>query len=259
MRKWLAASLVTILVLSSALLGCKAGGAPPGAPPPEAAGVGSMVFPYQATGIQVTGQGQVKVKPDLALINLGVEAQAKTAAEARSQAAEVMSQVLKTLQKNGVAQRDIRTYQFSIQPVREYDQEAKREVLLGFRVSNLVTAKVREVEKAGEILDAVVEAGGDFVRVQGISFQVENPKPFYAQARKEAMAEAMAKAQELAQLAGVKLGKPTYISESTGYYYPRPITYFKAEGAPLPAPTPTPISPGEQTISLTVQVTFAIQ
>ncbi len=259
MRKWLAAGLVTILVLSSALLGCKAGEAPPGASPPEAAGVGSMVFPYQATGIQVTGQGEVKVKPDVALINLGVEAQAKTAAEARSQAAQAMSQVLEALRSSGVAEKDIRTYQFTIQPVREYDREAKREILLGFRVTNLVTAKVREMDEVGGILDAVVEAGGDFIRVQGISFQVENPKPFYAQARKEAMAEAMAKAQELAQLAGVKLGKPTYISESTGYYYPRPITYFEAGGAPVPAPTPTPISPGEQTISLTVQVTFAIE
>lgn len=259
MRKWLAAGLVTILVLSSALLGCKVGGAPPGASPPEAAGVGSMVFPYPATGIQVVGQGEVRVKPDVALINLGVEAQAKTAAEARSQAAQAMGQVLEALRSSGVAEKDIRTYHFTIQPVREYDRETKREILFGFRVTNLITAKVREMDKIGGILDTAVEAGGNLIRVQGISFRVENPKPFYAQARKEALAEAMTKAQELAQLAGVKLGKPTYINESTGYYYPRPITYFEAGGMPIPAPTPTPISPGEQRISLTVQVTFAIE
>ena len=262
MRKWLVAILGVVLILGLALPGCKARQSPtsspvPALPGPASAAGKSILLPYQPAGIQVTGQGEVKVKPDIALINLGVEAQAKTAAEARSQAAQGMSQVLEALRSSGVAQKDIRTYQFSIQPVREYDREAKREISLGFRVTNLVTAKVREMDKVGGILDAVVEAGGDFIRVQGISFRVENPKPFYAQARKEAMAEAMAKAQELAQLAGVKLGKPTYISESTGYYYPRPVAYFKAEGAPIP--TPTPISPGEQIISLTVQVTFAIE
>ena len=265
MRKWLVAILGVVLILGLALPGCKAKQSPasspvPALPGPASAAGRSILLPSQPMGIQVVGRGEVKVKPDVALINLGVEAQAKTAAEARTQAAQAMSKILEALKANGVAERDIRTYRLSIQPVKEYERESRREILVSFRVTNLVTAKSREIDKAGAIIDAAVEAGGDFIRVQGISFKVEDPKPFYAQAREKAVAEAKAKAQQLANLTGVTLGKPVYISESGGYYPPGLVYYAeKAGGLPVPAPAPTPISPGEQTISLTVQITFSIQ
>ena len=113
------------------------------------------------------------------------------------------------------------------------------------------------MDKAGSIIDAVAEAGGDLTRVDSISFSVDDPSGYYEEARQEAMAEAEAKAKQLADLAGVTLGKPSYISESVSYpIYPRDVMYGKMEAA---SAVETPISPGEMEISLSVQVVYAIR
>ncbi len=128
-------------------------------------------------------------------------------------------------------------------------------MIIPFRKSGVVTAKIRDIDKAGSIIDAVTEAGGDLTRIDSIGFSVDNPSAYYAEARDKAMADAGAKAKQLATLAGITLGKPTYISEST--YVPPPIIRSVAEAAL--APVATPISPGEMEISLSVQVVYAIQ
>jgi len=129
--------------------------------------------------------------------------------------------------------------------------------VIGYRVTNMVTAKIREIDKAGPIIDAVAAAGGDFTRINNISFSVDDPTAYYEEARQKAVADARAKAEQLAELAGVNLGKPTYISEGAqAPIYPRDLYYGEA-GVPAPAP-PTPISPGEIELTLTVQVAYAI-
>jgi len=216
----------------------------------------SVVFSQQNTGIWVSGEGKVTVRPDVAILNVGVEAQATTVSEAQRQAAEAMTAVYNELEKMGVAEKDIKTQNFSISPVTRW--EDNKEILEGYRVSNMVTAKVRKVDDAGPIIDAAVKAGGDYIRVNGITFTVDDPTAYSQEARDKAMADAKTKAQQLANLAGVKLGKATYISESGGYI-PLPYDYYLkgAEGAPVPAPT-TPISPGETEIRLSVQVVYSI-
>jgi len=155
---------------------------------------------------------------------------------------------------NGVAEKDIQTQYFSIRQITKWDRETEEEVVVGYRVTNMVTAKIREIDKAGAIIDAVAEAGGDLTRIDGISFSVDDPSAYYEEARQKAMADAEAKAEQLAELAGVTLGKPTYISEGISYpIYPRDYMYEMAGAAPE-----TPISPGEMEISLTVQVVYAI-
>ncbi|GAI55059.1 unnamed protein product, partial [marine sediment metagenome] len=153
---------------------------------------------------------------------------------------------------------DIQTQYFNIRQVTRWDRIKEEEEVVGYRVTNMVTAKIREVDKAGTIIDEVAKAGGDFTRIDSISFSVDDPSAYHEEARKEAMADAKVKAEQLAKLGGVSLGKPTYISESI--YMPPPI-YRGAipEAVPMPAPAPTPISPGELEISLTVQVAYAIQ
>ena len=121
----------------------------------------------------------------------------------------------------------------------------------------MVIAKIRDAENTGVIIDAVAEAGGDLTRINSISFTVDDPKPFYAEAREKAMKDAQAKAEQLADLGGVNLGKPTSISEGNGYY-PVPRMYFDEAGGMASAP-PTPISMGEMEISLTVHVVYAIE
>jgi len=121
----------------------------------------------------------------------------------------------------------------------------------------MVTAKIRDMDKAGTIIDAAAKAGGDLTRIDSIAFSIDDPSAYYDEARQKAMADAEAKAKHLAELAGVTLGKPTYISESI--YMPPPI-YPRAvyEEAAVAAPGAPPISPGEMEISLTVQVAYAV-
>ena len=97
----------------------------------------------------------------------------------------------------------------------------------------MVTAKIREVDNTGIIIDAVARVGGDYIRINGISFTLDDPTAYHGEAREKAMADAEAKAEQLAELAGVKLGKPTYISES-GAYMPVVREYYAP--APMPAP-----------------------
>ena len=122
----------------------------------------------------------------------------------------------------------------------------------------MVTAKIRDIDKAGATIDAVAEAGGDLTRIDSISFSVDDPSGYYEEARQKAMADAKAKGEQLAELAGVTLGKPTYISEGSIYMPPvtRGSVYEEAVGAPAPE---TPISPGEMEISLRLQVVYAIK
>ncbi len=211
----------------------------------------------QQTGIWVSGEGKVTAVPDIATLRLGVEAQETSVATAQSKAAEAMDEVMTALTKNGVAKKDIKTQYFSISKVTRWDNTKQEEIVVGYRVSNMVTAKIRDIAKAGTIIDAVAEAGGDLTRIDSISFSVDDPSAYYDEAREKAVAEAKAKAKQLAGLAGVTLGKPTYISEST--YTPGPIyrqdLVEKAAGAPA---VETPISPGEIEITLTVQVAYAI-
>ncbi len=212
----------------------------------------------QNIGIWVTGVGEVTVVPDIAVLSLGIEAQKATVAEAQQQASEAMNAVMNVLDSYGVDEKDIQTQFFSIQPVRRWDPDDGQEILLGYRVTNTIMVKIRNIDDAGGIIDAAVAAGGDYTRVNSISFTVDEPEAYYEDARDEAMADAKDKAEQLANLGGVKLGKPTYINEYGGYI-PPPIIYrdiVVAEDASVPE---TAISPGEMEIQLTVQVVYSIQ
>jgi uncharacterized protein YggE len=209
---------------------------------------------YQQEGIWVNGQGKVAVVPDIATLQLGIEAQAVTVAEARAQASQAMDQVMTALTDNGVAEKDIQTQYFNITKITRWDDKNQQEVVIGYRVTNIVTAKIRTIDNAGAIIDAVAEAGGDFTRIDSISFSVDDPTPYLNQAREKAMADAKAKAEQMARLGGITLGKPTYISESSYYPVPTPIR-LADQGIPS---AETSISPGETDITITVQVAYAI-
>ena len=209
----------------------------------------------QQTGIWVTGQGEVMATPDLAMVNLGIEVQADTVDRAQAQASEAMEKVMQALKDGGVAERDIQTQQYSIYPVRVWDEDKKEERIIGYRVTNMVGVKIRELEKTGAIIDAVTRAGGDYIRVQDISFTIEDPKSYFEEARTKALEDANNKAEQMARLTGVRLGKPTYISE--GAVYVPKITRTIDELGAMPSAV-TPISPGEMQITVSVEVAYAI-
>jgi len=215
----------------------------------------------QQDGIWVSGTGKVYVSPDIAILRLGIDVQKPTVAEAQAEATVAMDQVMEALKSQGIDEKDIQTQYFNIQKVSEWDKVyedgGSREIIIGFRVNNVVSAKIRDVEKAGEVIDAVAVAGGDSTRIDSISFTIDDPSPYYEEAREEAVKYAKAKAEQLAAAAGVKLGKLAYITENT--YMPSPNYYSRdmvmAEAAPG---VTTSISAGEMEVTTSVQMAYGI-
>jgi uncharacterized protein YggE len=246
-RYWLMAVGLALVLSVVGLCGCTAG----------TTTVGTVDLNSQQ-GIWVSGEGEVTVTPDIATLWLGIEAKADTVAEAQSQAAEAMDAVMAALADNGVDENDIQTQYFSIYQDTRWDSVKDEEVEVGYEVTNMVTAKIREIDEIGPIIDAVAAAGRDYTRISNISFSVDDPTPYYDEARQEAMADARDRAEQLAELAGVILGEPFYISEGVQASISRSAYY---EGVMAPAPVveyPTSISPGEMELALTVQVAYAI-
>ncbi|GAG42545.1 unnamed protein product, partial [marine sediment metagenome] len=130
--------------------------------------------------------GEAMAVPDIAELRLGVEVQADTVAEAQTQASNAMDKVQQALEDNGVAEKDIQTQQYSIYPVTRWINDKDEQVIVGYRVTNIVVAKIREIDKAGATIDAVAEAGGDSTMIQAISFDVDDKTPYYEQARAKA-------------------------------------------------------------------------
>lgn len=251
--RWvLVAGLASLLVVTG-LAGCTSG-----SPALGAAEGTQVIVSSQQEGIWVTGQGKVSAVPDIATLRLGIEAQDTSVASAQTQAAEAMDDVMTALGDNGIATKDIQTQYFNIRQVTRWDRDTEEEVVVGYRVTNAVSAKIRDVDRVGSIIDAVAQAGGDLTRVDGVSFSVDDPSDYHEEAREEAMADAKAKAEHLARLAGVKLGKATYIAEGfsgAAYAVPQPrIAFAMEEGLAIE----TPISPGETELTLTVQVAYSI-
>ncbi|MFH1002873.1 MAG: SIMPL domain-containing protein [Chloroflexota bacterium] len=254
MKRTLLIITALVLVLTMVL----ASGCDFGTPTVPSVDVGpGIVLSQQNTGIWVSGEGKVTVVPDIAVLTLGVQVQKPTVAEAQSEATKSMDAVMYQLKRLGVADKDIETQNYSIYPVTRWDSDNNVEVLLGYRVTNTVTAKVRKMEDTGDIIAAVVAAGGDNIQINSISFSVDNPEQYLAEARTLAVADAAARAEQLADLAGVRLGNATYISESGGSVPIIRQSYMEA--MPVPAPAPPPISPGETDIQINVQIVYAIR
>jgi uncharacterized protein len=210
----------------------------------------------QQTGIWVNGVGTVDVQPDVAILTLGVEAQAATVAEAQSQASDAIDKVIASLKANGVADKDIQTQYYNINKVTRWDDKGQVETVLGYRVSNTVTIKIRAIDKAGEIIDAVALAGGDLTRIDGISFTLDDATQAVQEARQKAMNDAKAKAQQISTLSEVTLGKVTYVSENS--YTPYPVRGSVVPAAGSMDSAKTVISPGELQVTVNVQVAYAI-
>ena len=248
-KKWiLVAGLATVVVIIG-ITGCQSGDA-------SLRETTALNVSNQQQGIWVTGQGKVVAVPDIATIRLGIDAKDVSVADAQVQVTTAMNEVLKTLGRAGVAAKDIQTQHFSIQKVTRWDRSKEENVITGYRVTNIVTAKVRDIDKAGSTIDDVAKAGGDLIRIDSIEFTVEDQTGDYQKAREAAIVDAATKAKQLAGLTGVSLGKVTYISESSFY---APIVQRAAFAREETAIASTTINPGELEISLDIQVAYDIK
>lgn len=210
--------------------------------------------------ITVVGEGVVKIKPDIAQVNIGVEVVKPTVKEASGAANEIMDAVLAALAEAGVEEKDIQTSGFSIWVERVYgpdgsfDDEQNR-----YHVNNNVFAVLRDLDSVGETLDAAIEAGAN--NIYGVTFSLDNPKSVESDARAKAVENAAAKAAELAELNGVEVGAVESISEVVG----QGGGYF---GGNFAAAAPafgggggggTSVSPGELSLSMQLQITYELQ
>lgn len=222
--------------------------------------VGLLPAPDSST-IHVSGSGSVTGEPDLAMLRLGVSVERKSVAEAREEAASAMTTVLESLTANGIAETDVQTQAFSIRPEYDYDYDRDPvQILRGYRVSNDVTAKVRDLETLSQVIDDAAAAGGNVVLINSIQFMIEDNTALATQARILAVKDAEAKAQTLAKESGVTIGKPLAISEQTNTAAP-PIAFDKALAAVAEdaSVTATPVQAGELTVTVNITVVYEIE
>lgn len=205
------------------------------------------------TTITLTGKGTVDHAPDIAMISVGVQVEAKTAAEAMQQQAEKMNGVFAAVKAAGIADRDMQTGQLSLNPVYEYPNNA-RPRLTGYQASNQINIKVRKLDTLGKTLDAVVKGGGN--TINGVSFSIDQPDKFQNDARIEAIRDAAAKAELYAQAVGYKVKRIVTISEQD--YYPKPVPMMMQMRQQDMAAAPTPIAAGEVSLTQTVNVVFEL-
>jgi uncharacterized protein YggE len=205
--------------------------------------------------IGVNGEGSVLVVPDLAHVTLGVEVRNASLAAAQAEAATRLDAVLTLLKQMGIDPKDIRTSQFTIQPITRVDEQ-RRQINDGYLVRNTVRVTFRDIKTLGQHMDQITQAGA--TTIHGLQFDVADPSTAVNQARERAVADARARADHLARLTGVTLGQPVSITESGGPVAPQPVRNAPVAAAPSGAP-PTPIEPGEVEIRLSVQIRYAIQ
>lgn len=209
--------------------------------------------------IMVSGEGESALAPDMAVLNLAVVKQAKTAREALDENNKAMAGVLAALKKGGIADKDLQTSGFSVQPQYNYPQnndgQPKPPELIGYQVSNGLTVRVRDLGELGGIIDQAVTLGIN----QGGDIQFTNDKPDAAleAARKDAVATAIKKAKTLAEAAGVKLGRIIEISENSVRPLPQPV--YRAAMMKEASDAAVPVQGGENAYNVTVNVTFALE
>lgn len=202
--------------------------------------------------LSVTGTGIVFVKPDIADVTLGVSVQRGKAHDAETAGAEQMAKIIAAIKAQGVADEDIQTATLSLDGVYDYDPTPAK--LIGYQLTNIVSVTVRDITKAGVIIDAAADAGA--TNIGGISFRVADQSAVEAQARDQAMKDAKSKADALAAAGGVTItGVITIAEYSTPT--PGPIPYAR-DAAAAGEGAVTPVLGGNVQLTVSVTVVYAI-
>jgi uncharacterized protein len=203
--------------------------------------------------VSVNGEATVSVAPDLAQVEGGVASEGKTAREASDANNAAMGKVLQALKGAGIDEKDYQTSRLSLQPVyAPATSNRNTPQITGYRASNHVTIKVRDITKVANVIDALVGAGAN--EIGGINFVVSQASKALDDARAKAVADARRKAEIYAKAAGVTLGDTLSISEEGAV----PAPLFRGKMA-APMAAAAPVAPGEETLSVTVNVTWAIK
>ena len=220
-----------------------------------------LTVPAFAGTITIEGHGEVAAAPDMAMINSGVTTQGATAREALDANTAAMAALVAELKAAGIEARDIQTSGFSVSPNYVYTDERDANgytlppKINGYQVSNTVTVTVRKLDTLGSILDKSVTVGAN--TINGVSFSVADPAEIYNEARKAAFADARAKAELYAGVAGSALEDIVSISETQGFNQPQPQAMYAMRADAASAPVP--VEAGELSFAINVNVQWELE
>lgn len=205
--------------------------------------------------VVMTGVGEVKAMPDEAIISAGAVTEARTASDAVSENSAIMTRVFDALAKLGVVKKQISTSGFSLEP--QYppsnDKNPQPRVIVSYTVFNSISVTVDDVSKAGEVLDALIDAGAN--QSAGVSFDIKNPQPLLQQARALAGADALLRAQTYAKSVGAMLGPVRSIREGSYSNFGGAVEDVVVTARRQA----TPIEAGEQGVSAAVTITWSLK
>lgn len=209
----------------------------------------------EAPVITVSSTESIDTAPDLAVVSAGVSTLAPTAVAALQANSAKMTRMVAAVRAAGVAERDIQTRGISISA--DYNYENNAQVFRGYRASNTVPIRSRDIPGLGRFLDALVAAGGN--QIEGPSFTVEKPEPLMMQARSRALVSAQANADALARQAGFKRARLLALGESNNRAFGQNLRTFDVQEASAPRPVSAPVAPGEVSTSVTVTGTYRLE
>jgi len=252
MRTW---TLWAALVVA---LGAAACGTSSGHDTPVPAGQGGVAVQAQGAswqGVSVTGVGRVSARPDMALVNLGISVRGDSVAQVMEEGTQAQERLFAVLRDQGVAEEDMRTTSFFLSWETPFPSgEPVPQEAVTYVLTIMTEVKVRDLGRLGPPLSAAAREVGNALQIHGVQLTMADPAPYEEEARRRAMADARARAQQLAEEAGITLGRPIAIVEG---------------GAGVPVPVPleaggrggegVPIATGSLDIVVTVSVVYAIE
>jgi hypothetical protein len=212
---------------------------------------------YEKNTLEVSGRGEIKIKPDTAYLRLSVETTAKKASDAVKENAEKMKTVIDKL-KSQIGKGDkISTTGYQLYPLYDYNDKTKKTELTGYRATNEVVVETKNLNDLGKLIDSATQVGAN--RIENLSFSSDKKEEYRKQALAKAVQDAKATAEIVAGASGVKIVRILKISPS----YDIPVPVYRDFGAQklaaIEQAAPTPIEPGELTVTATVNVVYEIQ
>lgn len=205
--------------------------------------------------ITLSAEGKTTVTPDTARFSVGVVTRGDDPQRIQDENTKAINKIIDFLKSEGVKDGDIKTTQYDLYP--QYDYFEGRQIPNGYILNQTIQVTVREIDKAGALLSGSIERGSN--QVSSVQFYVDDPDKFKGEAREEAFAKARDKAKELADQAGVRLGKVVSFSESSYGGIQPPIYYARSEAVGLGGGGVPDVEPGSQELTVSVTVTYEIR
>lgn len=230
--------------LVATLTGCDATSGPAPAAAPAA--------DPEVRQVTVVGSGEVKGTPDTLNVNASIEFTAPDVTGAMNQVSDRQLGVINALVDAGVDRDDISTTQVSLQP--QFSPTTDSTTIVGYRASNSIDVKIRQLDAASQALALIVSTGGNATRINNVNYSIDDDSQLVRDARSRAFNDAKDRADQYAQLSGLALGKVISISEVAGTQPPGPMQ----RGGEMAMAAPVPVEPGQQTVGFSVTVVWEL-